>query len=88
MSNAEMTSMPPDLEPPALGAAVKARREEKDMSQVELSRATGFRQSWISEVEHGRHNPSFTSLVRLARGLGLKTSTLIRRAEALSEHPP
>lgn len=83
-----MTSIPPGLGPPALGAAVKASREAKSMSQVELSRAAGFRQSWISEVEHGRHNPSFTSLVRLARGLGLKTSTLIRRAEALSERDP
>jgi transcriptional regulator with XRE-family HTH domain len=81
-----MPSAPPDLDLPALGAAVKAIREEKNISQVALSQSTGFRQSWVSEVEHGRHNPSFTSLARLARGLGVKTSTLIRRAEALSDH--
>jgi transcriptional regulator with XRE-family HTH domain len=73
-----------DLDPLALGAAVKAIRTEKNISQVALSRATGFRQSWVSAVEHGRHNPSFTNLVRLAGGLGVKSSTLIRRAEKLA----
>lgn len=43
---------------PALGAAVKAIREQKNITQVALSRATGFRQSWVSAVEHGRHNPA------------------------------
>jgi transcriptional regulator with XRE-family HTH domain len=69
---------------PALGAAVKAIRTEKKISQVALSKATGFRQSWVSEVEHGRHNPSFASVVRLAAGLGVRTSTLVRRAERLT----
>jgi DNA-binding XRE family transcriptional regulator len=76
----------PDPDQPALGAAVKAIREQKKISQVALSRATGFRQSWVSAVEHGRHNPSFTNLVRLAGGLGVKTSTLVRRAENLASH--
>jgi hypothetical protein len=43
---------------PALGAAVKAIRTEKKISQVALSEATGFRQSWVSAVEHGRQTPS------------------------------
>lgn len=75
----------PDPDQPALGAAVKAIRKEKKISQVALSQATGFRQSWVSAVEHGRHNPSFQSLVRLAAGLGVKTSTLVRRAERLAD---
>jgi XRE family transcriptional regulator, regulator of sulfur utilization len=80
-----MPPAPPDPDQPALGAAVKAMREEKHITQVALSKATGFRQSWVSEVENGRHNPSFASLVRLAAGLGVKTSTLIRRAERLAD---
>ncbi|MGO9322362.1 MAG: helix-turn-helix domain-containing protein [Solirubrobacteraceae bacterium] len=55
-----------DLDPRALGAAVKAIRTEKNISQAALSSATGFRQSCVSAVAHGRHNPSFTNLVRLA----------------------
>jgi len=75
----------PDPDQPALGAAVKSIREEKAISQVRLSETTGFRLSWISEVEHGRHNPSFASLVRLAAGLGVRTSALVRRAEKLAD---
>lgn len=75
----------PDPDQPALGAAVRAIREEKNISQVALSRATGFRQSWVSDVENGRRHPSFSSVVRLAAGLGVRTSTLIRRAERLAD---
>jgi transcriptional regulator with XRE-family HTH domain len=70
---------------PALGVAVKAIREEKKISQVALSEATGFRQSWVSDVENGRRHPSFASVVRLAAGLGVQTSTLVRRAERLAD---
>jgi transcriptional regulator with XRE-family HTH domain len=66
---------------PALGAAVKAIRAEKDVSQVRLSEATGFTQSWLSEVEHGRRNPSWSNVVRLARGLGVSVAELAARAE-------
>jgi transcriptional regulator with XRE-family HTH domain len=68
------------LDPLAFGAAVKAIREEKGISQVVLSGLSGFRQSWVSDVENGRRNPSLSSIVRLAAGLGVKTSTLIERA--------
>lgn len=75
----------PDPDQPALGAAVKAIRKEKKISQVALSKATGFRQSWVSDVENGRRHPSFASVVRLATGLGVQTSTLVRRAERLAD---
>ena len=60
-------------EQPNLGAAVKAIREEKNISQVALSAASGFRQSWVSDLENGRRNPSLSSLVRLSAGLGVRT---------------
>jgi transcriptional regulator with XRE-family HTH domain len=67
----------------ALGRAVLAIRTERRMSQVQLAEATGFRQSWVSSVEHGQRNPSWSNLVRLAGGLGVRTSTLVGRAEKL-----
>jgi transcriptional regulator with XRE-family HTH domain len=69
---------------PALGAAVKAIRNERKISQVALSRATKFPQSWLSEIEHGRRNPSWRNVVRLARGLGVSVAELAARAEELS----
>jgi transcriptional regulator with XRE-family HTH domain len=71
----------------ALGRAVHAIRVERRISQVQLAEATGFRQSWISNVEHGRRNPSWSNVVRLADGLGVRASTLVRRAEGLIDQP-
>jgi len=73
-----------DPDQPALGAAVKAIRKEQKISQVALSRATMFPQSWLSEVEHGRRNPSWRNVVRLARGLGVTVAELAARAEKLA----
>jgi transcriptional regulator with XRE-family HTH domain len=69
----------------ALGQAVQAIRAERGMSQVQLAEASGFRQSWISNVEHGRRNPSWENVVRLAQGLGVRTSALVKRAESLAD---
>jgi transcriptional regulator with XRE-family HTH domain len=68
----------------ALGQAVHAIRAERRISQVQLATVTGFRQSWVSNVEHGRRNPSWSNVVRLAEGLGVRTSALVKRAEALA----
>lgn len=80
-----MSDSTPD--PAALGRAVQAIRAEKGISQVQLAADTGFRQSWISSVEHGRRNPSWSNIVRLAKGLGVRTSALAKRAEALANDP-
>jgi transcriptional regulator with XRE-family HTH domain len=74
-----MPNLTPDAA--ALGRAVQAIRAEKRISQVQLSEATGLMQSWISNVEHGRRNPSWSNVVRLAEGLGVSVSELAVRAE-------
>jgi transcriptional regulator with XRE-family HTH domain len=55
---------------------------------MELAEATGFMQSWISNVEHGRRNVSWSNVGRLAQGLGVSVSEMARRAEALAGEPP
>jgi transcriptional regulator with XRE-family HTH domain len=73
----------PDQAPDAvaLGRAVLAVRTEKGISQMQLADATGFMQSWISQVERGRRNPSWNNVARLADGLAVKLSELAARAE-------
>jgi transcriptional regulator with XRE-family HTH domain len=66
----------------ALGRAVRSLREARRISQVQLAANSGFMQSWISHVEHGRRNPSWSNVVRLAEGLGVTVAELVRRAEA------
>jgi transcriptional regulator with XRE-family HTH domain len=65
----------------ALGLAAKARREELDLTQEQLSLRSDLHQRWISNIETGKRNPSYASLRRLAAGLGLSTSELVARAE-------
>lgn len=67
----------------ALGAAVKARRNQLDLTQEELALRSGLHQRWISNVETGKRNPSYGSLRRLADALELSTADLIARAEAI-----
>jgi transcriptional regulator with XRE-family HTH domain len=74
--------MPVQPDVAALGRAAYAIRAERGISQVQLAAATGFMQSWISNVEHGRRNPSWTNIVRLAQGLGVRPAELVARAEA------
>lgn len=54
-----------------LGLAVKAVRQEKAITQEELSRRTGLHPTYISDIERGARNPSFAVLVRLTGGLGI-----------------
>ncbi|NLA95343.1 MAG: helix-turn-helix transcriptional regulator [Clostridiaceae bacterium] len=45
-------------------------RNEKKITQKELSLKTGIAQGDISKLEQGRANPSIRTLQRLAKGLG------------------
>jgi transcriptional regulator with XRE-family HTH domain len=76
----------PSIEPDqtALGAAIRAIREEQGLSQNRLAETTGLTQGWLSDTENGRRNPSWSSLIRLARGLGISIGELVARAEALA----
>ncbi len=65
----------------ALGLAVKARRQELGLTQEQLANDTELHQRWISNVETGKRNPSYGSLRRLAAGLDMHVSALVRRAE-------
>ncbi len=72
----------------ALGTAVKARREELGHTQEQLANDSGLHQRWISNVETGKRNPSYSSLRRLAASLNLTASELIARAEQIEASGP
>jgi transcriptional regulator with XRE-family HTH domain len=78
------TSAPLSPDQRALGRAVNSLRVERGLSQRQLATATGLQHSWISHVEHGRRNPSWSNVVRLAAGLGVSVSKLAARAEKLA----
>lgn len=75
-------SAPPAFQA-ALGQAVKARRQELELTQEELHLRSELHQRWISNVETGKRNPSYASLRRLAAALDLSASELLARAEQI-----
>ena len=54
----------------SLGNRIQELRNERGMSQVELSSITGINQGDISRIESGKANPSLDTIRRLAHGLG------------------
>ena len=53
----------------ALISAIIGARSKKKLTQKDLARKMGTKQSVISRLESGRANPSFEFLKRLARAL-------------------
>ena len=62
----------------ALGDKVRALRTKLDLSQEALAERCDFDRTYISLIERGQRNPSFTNLIRLAEGLELPVSDLTK----------
>src|SRR5476649_2893993 len=60
-------------------AALKAAREELNLSQRAMSAKTGVPQSHISKIENGAVDIQLSSLIELARVLGLELTLVPRR---------
>ncbi len=65
-----------------LGVVVRLRRHELNLSQQELAaRAGEMDRSYLSEIESGRKNVSFTVFLRLAAALDLTPAEFMGRME-------
>jgi len=56
---------------------IKELRKQKNMSQMELSKATGLSQSAIAKWELGKTEPTATAIVVLAEFFGETTDYLL-----------
>lgn len=57
------------LEMELIEATIKARKAQK-LSQEELSKRSGLKQSAIARVERGTHSPSTSTLIRMLHPMG------------------
>lgn len=69
----------------ALGLAIRQTRERNKLSQEGLGFESELDRTYISGVERGVRNPTMRTLARIAEALGVRPSTLVRRAEELTE---
>jgi transcriptional regulator with XRE-family HTH domain len=60
-----------------LGQRLRALRQKKDVTQVELAERSGLPQSHISEIENGVMLPNLATLFRIAAALPCKVSDLV-----------
>lgn len=67
----------PELLP--LGREVRRLRQERGLSQEALADLAGLHTNYVGGIERGERNVGVKALFRLARGLGVRPSTLLDR---------
>ncbi len=69
------------VDPSVVGARVKALRESADLSLRDLAERSGVSAPMLSQVERGETSPTLTVAARIAAGLELRLSQLLRLDE-------
>jgi XRE family transcriptional regulator, regulator of sulfur utilization len=69
------------VDPVTIGARVKALREASGLSLRDLSERSGVSAPMLSQVERGETSPTLTVAARIAAGLELRLSQLLRLDE-------
>src|SRR3954449_11987876 len=67
---------------PAIGPRVKALREAMDLSLRDLAVRSGVSAPMLSQVERGETSPTLAVAGKIAGGLGLRLSQLLRLDES------
>lgn len=61
-----------------LGKIIREKREFQNLTQFELASKAGVDRNYIGMVERGERNPSYLSLQKIAKGLGIPVEELIK----------
>lgn len=71
-----------------LGLAIKVAREGQGLSMRQLAEKAGVSVSTVSMIEGGERDPTFGTLVTIAKALGTKPSALLDVASSLTKGLP
>jgi transcriptional regulator with XRE-family HTH domain len=78
-----------------IGCVIRRARHDLGLSQRAFAVAVGVSKTHLGEIERGRTDPQFTTLLRIAHGLGVSSGTLVGAWEerryvpaSLLEPPP
>jgi len=75
------SEVPRELSPAVIGSRVKALRESSGLSLRDLAALSGVSAPMLSQVERGETSPTLTVAARIATGLDLRLSQLLRLDE-------
>ncbi|MFC2165623.1 helix-turn-helix domain-containing protein [Acidobacteriota bacterium] len=69
---------------PNIARAMKFYREKKKMTQGDIMRATGLERSYVSRLESGGiKEPTITTMILVARALGVDPCDFLKKAMSL-----
>ncbi len=78
-------SIPRSPEHAALGEAIRRSREELALSQEELADAADMHITHLGGLERGVRNPSYATLLKLAKALRIEPGALVSLGDALRQ---
>ena len=64
-----------------LGKAIRNHRLQLNLTQEEISNATGMARSYITGIERGQRNISVVALTRIAKTLNISAWKLFKEVE-------
>ncbi len=67
----------------AFGKVLRAKRKALSLSQEQLALEAGIERVYVSWLENGHKQPTFQTMLKLARALGCSASELVAAAEEL-----
>ncbi|HEX5714304.1 MAG TPA: helix-turn-helix transcriptional regulator [Solirubrobacterales bacterium] len=74
--------MAPSEQPqPALGAAIRQLRIDRDATQEAVAHAAGITTATLGVIERGLSNPTWATVKGIAAALGVSMAELAKRAE-------
>ena len=62
-----------------LGQNIASLRKKRKISQITLSLDSGIARSFLADLERGKANPSVSTLIKIAKALGVEIRTLFPR---------
>jgi transcriptional regulator with XRE-family HTH domain len=74
-----------------IGEEIRRRRQDRELTIVQLAAKAGMAPSAISQIETGRRSPHSASVIKLAEALECEVADLYPKAPSqlsLEEHPP
>jgi transcriptional regulator with XRE-family HTH domain len=71
---------PPDIRE-RFGDAVRARREELELTQEEFAERAKIHRTYVSDIERGSRNVSLINIEKIAAALSMSISELFRLVE-------
>ncbi|HET7445324.1 MAG TPA: helix-turn-helix transcriptional regulator [Solirubrobacterales bacterium] len=60
-----------------LGENLRAVRDEKELTQEQVAQRSGVQAGEISRIERGQRDPQVSTLLKLAKALGVKPGQLL-----------